>query len=123
MVIWVTTPKAFHDELVQKRGGSEAIRRRITGELRFADREGKATAVGDFEAAREQIGARAKKPLHFSCGTEMVITIQTLFGMLLAQQSESADTLNNVVLPAVGGQFVMDGQRSDGRQGRNGLMD
>src|SRR5260221_9293452 len=50
----------------------------------------------------------------------MEIAVQSLFGMLLSQQSEGADALHNVVLPAVGREGVVDGERGDGG---NGVME
>jgi hypothetical protein len=63
-----------------------------------------------------------KELLHFGSGAEMVVAIEALFGMWLAEQGKSADALDDVVLPAVGGQRVMDRERGDGRQRIDGLM-
>jgi len=51
---------------------------------------------------------RAKELPHFGWSAEMIIAVQTFFGMLLAKQREGADTLDDVVFPAVSGQFVVD---------------
>ena len=64
---------------------------------------------------------RAAKSCRISAGgPEMIFAVQPLVRVRLAQQGERADALHHVVLPAVGGEFVMDGQRGDAGQGRPG---
>ena len=46
----------------------------------------------------------------------MVIAIEALVGMGLAQEGQGADALDDVILPAIGGRAVVDGQRGDARQ-------
>ena len=113
----VAALKPFHDEPAQESRRRGAVRGRVAGELRFAEGEGERAAVGDLAAVREQLGMRGKELPHFGWRPEMVFAVQALLGMRLAQERERADALHDVVLPAVGGQFVVDGERSDAGQG------
>src|SRR5439155_19730335 len=98
----------FHDQPAQKGGGRRAVRRRVTGKLRFAERKSEAAALGYFAAVGQQFRMRGKQFLHLGCGAKMIIALQTLFRMCLAQQCEGADALDDVVLPAIGRKLVVN---------------
>src|SRR5258708_22361704 len=59
-----------------------------------------------------------KELAHFGCRAEMVVAVQALVGMVLAQERQGADALDDIIFPAVGRQFVMDGKRGNARQER-----
>ena len=106
--------ETFHDEVAEEGGGGGTVRGREGGELGFAEGEGKGAAIGQFAGVGEQFGVGGEELLHFSWGTEMVFALRALFGVGLAEEGEGADALDYVVLPAVGGEGVVDGEGGDG---------
>src|ERR1043166_3809355 len=87
--------------MMKERGRREASRRRVTGELRLAQREFERATICNLAAANQQVRASGKELLHFDRRPEMKFAIETLFRMFLPQQCQSADALDDVILPAV----------------------
>jgi hypothetical protein len=58
----------------------------------------------------EQLRLRGKELLQLGYGPEMVFAIQAFTRMLLPQECQGANALHHVVLPAVCGPFVVNGE-------------
>ena len=134
MVFRVAALEPFHDQAAEVGGGRGAIRGGVRRELGFAQGEIEGAAVSDFEAVSKQFRMGREKPLHFGGWTEVVLAVEALFGMGLAEQGQGADALDDIVLPAVGREGVVGRERSDGGKtwsvergawsvGENGLVD
>ena len=123
MFFRVTALEPLHDEPAQQGRRRGTVRGREAGELRCAEGEGERAPVGQFAAAREQLGPRGKELLHFGWRTEMIFAVQTLFRMWLPQESQRANALHHVVLPAVRRLFIVDRKRSDARQRSRALVE
>src|SRR5579859_5905585 len=110
MLVGIAAPEPFHDEPTQERSRCRAVLGRIGRELRFAGSDGEGATLGNFMTAREQLRMRGEEFAHFGRRPEMIMTAQAFLRMRLAQQSQGADALDNIVLPAVSRQFVMNGE-------------
>jgi hypothetical protein len=89
--------------------------------LGFAEGEIEGATVGDFESMSEEFWMGGEEALHFGGWTEMVIAVESLLRMGLAEKCQGADALDDVVFPAVGTEGVVGRKRGDG--GQAGLMD
>src|SRR5436190_22918849 len=71
----------------------------------------------------EQFRVRGKPFVHLGTRAEMILAVEMFFRVLLAKQSQRADALDNIVLPTIGWEFIMNRQRGNAGQGSGSFLE